>query len=107
MKFLQLTLKTYKEYIIISGGHFEYNQHRFSDVAESIQYLIDNNVYVDFVDEYGRTEEYPLEIIDKFKEAAHWCNRAAEMVQRIDWLVSGDDGEESFLSRWEEEVRKP
>jgi hypothetical protein len=27
------------------------------------------------------------------------------MAQRVDWLVSGDDGESSFLKRWLEEVR--
>jgi hypothetical protein len=27
------------------------------------------------------------------------------MAQRVDWLVSGDDGEESFMRRWEKEVR--
>jgi len=29
---------------------------------------------------------------------------AEAMVQRVDWLLSGDDGEESFRSRWAEEV---
>jgi hypothetical protein len=27
------------------------------------------------------------------------------MAQRVDWLLSGDDGEDSFLLRWDEEVR--
>jgi hypothetical protein len=29
---------------------------------------------------------------------------AAVYTQRIDWLVSGDDGEESFLERLKEEL---
>ena len=28
------------------------------------------------------------------------------MVQRIDWLVSGDDGEDSFRERWGKDVMK-
>jgi hypothetical protein len=26
------------------------------------------------------------------------------MAQRVDWLISGDDGEESFHQRWKEEL---
>ena len=40
----------------------------------------------------------------RFKIASHALKKAATMAQRIDWLVSGDDGEESFLRRWSEEV---
>jgi hypothetical protein len=28
------------------------------------------------------------------------------MAQRVDWLVSDDDGEESFMTRWDREVRQ-
>ena len=29
---------------------------------------------------------------------------AGTMAQRIDWLVSRNDGEESFMRRWDEEI---
>jgi len=33
--------------------------------------------------------------------------KAAIYAQRIDWLLSGDDGEESFLERLKEELDAP
>ncbi|MBL0712133.1 MAG: hypothetical protein JJV98_00400 [Desulfosarcina sp.] len=45
-------------------------------------------------------------IIEKFKEAMLTLRMAEAMAQRIDWLVSGDDGEESFLRRWNEDMSK-
>jgi hypothetical protein len=36
--------------------------------------------------------------------AAHYVKAAAKILHRIDWLVSGDDGEDSFLRRWDEDV---
>ena len=58
-------------------------------------------------DEWGDIgHHYPQQIIERFKQAAHTIRQAQEMVQRVDWLVSGDDGEETFLSRWCHEVRE-
>ena len=76
----------------MSGGHFQYKQHRIEDIAVEI-------------DEMVRENNYPPEIIEKFREASHTLRQSAEMAQRVDWLVSGDDGEESFMRRWQKEVR--
>ena len=90
----------------MSGGHFDYQQYRIEDIARDIEELIGSNDD-DSKDEFGDTRgrNYPPEIIEKFKEAAHTLRQAAEMAQRVDWLVSGDDGEGSFLKRWVKEVR--
>ena len=40
------------------------------------------------------------------KEAVRALKIAQVYAQRVDWLLSGDDGEESFLSRLEEELKK-
>ena len=91
----------------MSGGFFDYAQHRMEDIAREICELIRNN---DSTEKNGWGEDkgkhYPPHIIDRFKEAAHTIRQAQEMAQRIDYLVSGDDGEETFLSRWDEEVRE-
>lgn len=86
----------------MSGGHFEYRQYQVREIAEDIERLIARNGQKD---ENGWWYEYPPEVIEKFKEAAHTLERAADMAQRVDWLVSGDDGEDSFMRRWEKEVR--
>lgn len=90
----------------MSGGHFEYQQYQIENVAREIDRLIESNDDQS-LDQYAfkRGRGYPPEIIEKFREAAHVLRQGAEMAQRIDWLVSGDDAEESFLKRWEKEVR--
>ena len=91
----------------MSGGYFDYQQHRMEDIALEIDNLIYENDSTE-KDSFGEESGYhfPPEIIKRFKEAAHTLRQAQEMTQRIDWLVSGDDGEESFMSRWDNEVRK-
>lgn len=90
----------------MSGGHFEYKQYRIVDIAVEIEEVIKSN-NDETLDEWGqrRGNGYPPEIIEKFREAAHTLRQAAEMAQRVDWLLSCDDGEESFLRRWDSEVR--
>lgn len=89
----------------MSGGHFNYDQYRIDNIIYNIEQLIETNDD-ESLDDWGyrNGRGYPPEIIDKFKEAIHTLKRGREMAQRVDWLVSGDDGEESFLRRWEEEV---
>jgi hypothetical protein len=40
------------------------------------------------------------------KEAVKALKIAQVYAQRVDWLLSGDDGEESFLSRLDDELKK-
>ena len=39
-----------------------------------------------------------------FKEGYRLCKIAAAYAQRIDWLVSGDDGEECFHERLKDDL---
>lgn len=90
----------------MSGGHFNYDQYRISQIADDIQLLIDtnnsqeNNAYGDPIG-----MNYPPEVIDKFREAVIVLRTAQIYTQRIDWLVSGDDGVKSFLGRLEHELK--
>ena len=90
----------------MSGGHFDYNQHRVREIAEDIDRLIVTNDDTT-KNEWGERKGYGFrpEIIERFKEASHTLNQAADMAQRVDWLASGDDGEDSFMRRWDKEVR--
>ena len=85
----------------MSGGHFDYQQYRLEDMADEIRNLIALNECTTF----NKEEKYSAETIAKFIEADKTLRLAAVMVQRIDWLVSGDDGEESFHERWNEDVK--
>jgi len=91
----------------MSGGYFDYNQSRISDIVESIKSLIANNNSEE-VDQWGDKIFYNFapEIIEKFKEAIPYIEKSYVYAQRIDWLVSGDDGPETFLERLEEDLSK-
>ena len=91
----------------MSGGHIGYHRHRLEDIAFEIEELIAMN-NSEALDRFGERigNGYPKEIIEKFDDAVHTLRQAAEMVQRIDYLLSGDDGQESFLRLWQTEVQK-
>lgn len=44
------------------------------------------------------------EVVEEFKKGLKILKTAAIYAQRIDWLLSGDDGEESFKRRLKEEL---
>lgn len=99
----------------MSGGYWDYIQHRFTDVIEDIKSLIDKNGKKKTEEElknslYDKTwfEKYPADmyhrkyddkVIAKFNEAIETIKKAQIYIQEIDWLLSGDTGEESFLQR--------
>lgn len=91
----------------MSGGYFDYNQYRIGQIADDIDLLISNNDRTD-QNEWGRPygSNFPKEVIEKFQEAVIVLRKAQIMAQRIDWLVSADDGIESFLKRWDEDLSK-
>jgi hypothetical protein len=51
-------------------------------------------------------QRYSDETIKEFKEGVRLCKLAYVYAQRIDWLVSCDDGEESFHERLKEELEE-
>ena len=107
----------------MSGGFFNYDQARIRNIIDSIEDLINNNgrakteeeiidgawgtFYGDYFDKYPEDMfwwKYPDEVIEEFKKGLTYLKIAQVYAQRIDWLVSGDDGEESFFKRLEEEL---
>lgn len=90
----------------MSGGHFDYQQYKIGYIADEIEHLINTNDSTE-PDQYGGTKgyHYSPETIAKFQEAVVLLRLAAIAAQRIDWLVSGDDGEETFRKRFDEEMK--
>ena len=50
--------------------------------------------------------EYTEEIIQIFKDAVKTLRKAAIYANRIDWLLSGDDGEDNLKERLKEELKE-
>jgi hypothetical protein len=93
----------------MSGGFFEYNQYKIYQIAEELEDVILKNGKKrerreSWEDEYHY--EYPAEVIAKFKEGLELLKKAHIYAHRIDWLLSGDDGDESFLERLESDLSK-
>lgn len=82
----------------MSGGHFNYKQYELGYIADEIEQIIRDND-TDRTDRHGDSVAwgYPSEVIEKFKEAALTIRRAQIMANRIDWLISGDDGPDKFI----------
>ncbi len=91
----------------MSGGHFDYDQYNISQIAESIESLIYRNDSKE-KNEYGDSLGYGFskETIKEFEKAVKILKEAAVYAQRIDWLVSGDDGEETFHKRLKNDLEK-
>ena len=92
----------------MSGGHFDYDQYKIRQIADEVEQIILKNGEKrerreSWEDEYYYN--YPPEVIEKFKEGLDIIRKAEIYAQRIDWLVCGDDGPESFLRRLEQDLK--
>lgn len=89
----------------MSGGHFQYKQWEIGNIADEIEQLILNNDSEE-KNQWGdiKGAHYSAKTLLEFKKAWVILKLAHVYVQRIDWLVSGDDGEDSFHSRLAREI---
>lgn len=103
----------------MSGGHFDYKQYHINEIIDTIERDLNiqgrtkpkDELYCDeeFYKRYPEEKvyrTYPKEVEDKLKEAVKALKIASIYVQRVDWFLSGDDGEESFLKRLNEELEE-
>lgn len=85
----------------MSGGKFNYKQHHITDIADSIEDYIKSDTMLDWMKE--DPQSYDL-VIHRMKLAVLTLRAAHVMAHRIDWLLSADDGPDSFLRRWDEDL---
>lgn len=78
----------------MSGGHFDYVQYRFVETEDALREIVK--------DEDG-DYDLPGDIASDVKEALDCLTKARLLINRIDYLVSGDDGEESYRRRVKED----
>jgi hypothetical protein len=106
----------------MSGGTFDYNQYKIRYIADDIEQEIarsgkpktprelreefiyrDKEWYEKYPEDLNHYK-YPDEVIKEFKKGYEILRKAEIYAQRIDWLLAGDDGEESFLQRLKGEL---
>ena len=107
----------------MSGGRFDYKQYEISNIADGVKHEIAKNGKPkspeqlkyeswrgdDWYEKYPEDRnhyEYPADVIAEFKKGYEILRKAAIYTQRIDWLLSGDDGDESFIRRLNDEMEQ-
>lgn len=89
----------------MSGGHWNYKQYQIRQAVDDIDQMIRTNDDKT-PNEWGNPTGYhfPPAVIEEFRRAMAVLQAAEIYWHRIDWLVSGDDGEESFLARIQKDL---
>jgi hypothetical protein len=107
----------------MSGGAFDYNQYKIGYIADEVEELIRKNGKEktkkemkdegwrdpDWYEKYPEDKfhyKYPDVVIEQFKDAVEILRKAEIYAHRIDWLISGDDGNETFLERLKKDMGK-
>jgi len=90
----------------MSGGHFGYNQFELGNIADTIQEIIHNNDSEE-INRYGDTigRGYSAETLAEFRDAISHLRLAQIYAHEVDWLLSGDTGEERFRERLNNEIK--
>lgn len=81
----------------MSGGAFEYLQRRYEwqEAIERIEHIVEEN-----------HSELRLDVIEEFKKGLRIIKEAKVYLERIDYLLSDDDGEDSFLKRLKSDLEQ-
>lgn len=90
----------------MSGGHFGdcgYDYYKVAQFADELEQEIENNF---FKDDWGYHKGYPDEVIEYLKEQLPKMRKMAEIMRHIDYLYSGDHGDDSFMNRVKEVEEK-
>ena len=91
---------------IMSGGRFDYLQYRITEIVDGIEQEIRNNNAKPRKEDWFEPNNFKEETINEFKKGIELLKKAQIYAQRIDWLISGDDGEETFHQRLSEDLSK-
>lgn len=86
----------------MSGGYFEYQQYHIQDIIEKLE---ETKVKIENDEEYHQYDRKE-ELLQEISNGIDYLSLAQIYTQRLDWLFSGDDGEDSFFERLEEEFDK-
>ena len=82
----------------MSGGFFDYTQYKMCSAGEQLEEVID------LVDIGAHPVDYSEETLEEFRKARIALEVAVAYLHRVDWLLSGDDGEETFHERLRDDL---
>lgn len=79
----------YLKEVIMVGGFFDGDDKSLATVAERIEFEAEHNV-----------SDYSEQTIENFNLTVALLRCAGDMVKRIDYLLNGDEDEDTFLALW-------
>jgi hypothetical protein len=79
----------YSKEVIMVGGFFDGDDKSIAVVAERIEFEVEHNV-----------SDYSEQTIENFKLTVALLRCAGDMVKRVDYLLNGDEDEDTFLALW-------
>ena len=77
----------------MSGGHFNYVQHQMMNAIEDLKEVLSGDIYLP---EQRKAMQKGLLLL----------KIATVYINRIDYYVCGDDGDETFLERLKEDLKE-
>lgn len=77
----------------MSGGHYNYQQYKIHDISRQLAMDIEKH-----------KDTFQKSVVQEMNRGLYILRLAEVYAQRIDYLLSGDDGEESFIRRLKTEV---
>ena len=88
----------------MSGGRWDYQDYRIHDIADTFEdTIVHNNEKPDWYYNW-EGQVYPDNVIEEFKKGYAILKLAEVYAHRADWLLSGDDGEDTFIKRLKENI---
>jgi hypothetical protein len=91
----------------MSGGHFNYKQDSLLDMVDDVRFAILMNESKEKMSGGNNIgNRFSPETIAEFEKAVKALKMAHVYAQRIDWLLSGDDGEDSFHKRLQAQLKE-
>jgi len=93
----------------MSGGTLETSPCVLRSLAEELENFVNKQWafrlkdYIPNPDNGEHDHQFQLKTLDKISEAAKAIYKAAQMAERVDYLLSGDESENTFHLRWEED----
>ena len=104
----------------MSGGAFDYLQYHIEEIADDIEQEIieagreipqeiwvKNHWYGSSYDDTDRTyPTYERKTIEIMKRAVYVLRMAYIYAKRVDWMLSGDDSEDTLVKRLDKELKE-
>jgi len=79
----------YSKEVIMIGGFFEGDEKALATLAERIEFEAEHNI-----------SDYSEETIERMNLVVTLLRAASDMVKRVDYLLNGDEDEDTFLALW-------